>query len=84
MPTLNIKNPRVYELARQIADATGDSMTSVIEQALADKLQALDGQRAERLAAIDSILDEMARRLGPLDGRDPTAFLYDEDTGLPR
>ena len=38
MPTLNIKNERVYELARQLADATGASMTSVIESALEEKL----------------------------------------------
>ena len=37
MPTLNIKNPRVYELAHELAEATGESMTSVIEVALGSK-----------------------------------------------
>ncbi len=86
MPTLNIKNERVYELARQLADATGKSMTSVIETALEEKLERLGTRQrlAEdaHAAELHRLLDDMARRLGPVD--DPTADLFDEVTGLPR
>ena len=87
MPTLNIKNERVYELARQLADATGDSMTSVIERALEEKLERLRRQDAAdthaRLAELDAIVARTAPALRGLPD-DPTAFLYEEETGLPR
>ena len=87
MPTLNIKNERVYELARELSAATGESMTGAIETALAERLERLRlsrHRRDERRAAeLEELLDEMADRLGPIEG-DPTAFLYDEQTGLPR
>lgn len=42
MPTLNIKNPRVYQLAKALADITGRSMSSDIEDALESHLVALN------------------------------------------
>ena len=87
MPTLNIKNRRVYELARQLADATGTSMTSVIESALEEKLDRMSRHQkvseASRTAELNRLLEDMARRLGPL-ADDPAAALFDEVTGLPR
>ncbi len=87
MPTLNIKNERVYQLARQLADATGASMTSAIESALEEKLERMRRQHLAtidaRLAELDSIVARTAPALRDLPD-DPTAFLYDEQTGLPR
>ena len=84
MPALNIKNDRIYQLARELAKKTGGSMTSVVAQALAEKLASLDQQRAERVARIDRLLDRMAERIGPVEGDDPSAFLYDAGAGLRR
>jgi len=39
---LSIKNPRVYQLAKTLADRTGRSMSSVIEDALESHLAALN------------------------------------------
>lgn len=87
MPTLNIKNERVYELARELSRATGESMTGAIETALVERLNRLrqpSSAREEfRAAELERLLDAMADRLGPRES-DPTAFLYDEETGLPR
>ena len=87
VPTLNIKNPRVYELARQLSEATGTSMTSAIEVALEQMLERLRlRQRADhgaRLAELEELLGRMREHFGPMDG-DPTEFLYDDATGLPR
>lgn len=87
MPTLNIKNERVYELARELADATGASMTSAIEKALEEKLERLrrrhEADIQARLAELDAIVARTAPALLDLPD-DPTAFLYDEQTGLPR
>ena len=58
---LNIKNERVHELARILSEATGRSMTAVIEEALDEKLQRLqeeedrENQIAEVLALIKSL-----------------------------
>jgi antitoxin VapB len=87
VPTLNIKNERVYELARELSAATGESMTGAIETALTERLERVRHKvhrRDERRAAeLEELLDAMADRFGPVEG-DPTAFLYDEETGLPR
>jgi len=87
MPTLNIKNPRVYELAHELAEATGKSMTSVVEVALEQMLDRVRVRKQAvqdaRRAAVEKLLEEMADRYGPMED-DPTAFLYDEETGLPR
>ncbi len=83
MPTLNIKNPRVYELARQASDATGTSMTSVIELALEKLLAELSRPRpgtAARLHELTRTSAPLLRDLPP----DPFEALYDERTGAPR
>ncbi|MET0964832.1 MAG: type II toxin-antitoxin system VapB family antitoxin [Nakamurella sp.] len=86
-PTPNIKNPRVYELAQELAQATGTSMTGAIEVALEEMLarirQREQTDKDRRMAELVSLLDRMRDHYGPFDG-DPTAFLYDEKTGLPR
>jgi antitoxin VapB len=58
---LNIKNGRVHELARTLSEATGKSMTAVIEDALEEKLRRLreeedrENQITEVLAFIKSL-----------------------------
>jgi antitoxin VapB len=87
MPTLNVKNPRVYELAQELAQATGTSMTGAIEVALEETLarirQREQADKDRRMAELVSLLDRMREHYGPFDG-DPTAFLYNEESGLPR
>ena len=87
MPTLNIKNQRVYELAKTLSERTGQSMASVIEVALEAQLSALnrdrDVQRARKMAELDEIVARTAPILRQAVG-DPSAELYDEATGLPR
>lgn len=77
---MNIKDPRVRELARQLAARRGTSATGAIRQAL---IETLERDRADR--------DGLAERLMTL-GREAAALpepilteehLYDE-RGLPR
>ncbi len=42
---VRIKSERVHRLARQVAEASGTSMTAAIETALREKLELLDKQR---------------------------------------
>jgi len=69
MPTLNIKNQRVYELAHELARATGTSMTSAIEAALEETLarirQREQADKDKKWANVISLLDDMADRYGP-------------------
>lgn len=83
--SLNIKNERVHELAREAARRTGKTQTSVIEEALARLLADLDPepQVQNRLHRVQRILDDVDRRLTDDDRASmSTDQLYD-DRGLP-
>lgn len=60
---MNIKSEKAQRLARELADATGQSMTAAVEQALEAELKRLktDGDYAIRKARIKEIL----KRSGP-------------------
>jgi antitoxin VapB len=83
--SLNIKNERVHELARQAAKLTGKSQTSVIEEALRRYLadvtrNDLEDERDRRLKEILAAFDDARARGVTFPDHD---FLYDPDTGLP-
>lgn len=84
--SLNIKNPRVHELAREAARRTGKSQTSVIEEALERYVRDLDEQGRSRLDRVDWILRDVDARLTDADRaavRRVLLEMYDEATGLP-
>jgi antitoxin VapB len=83
---LSVKNPRAHELASQIAELTGDTLTSVVIQALQEKLES-ETRRRSRVGMAKRIR-EFAERFA--EGMPPDAnsgehgsMLYGED-GLPR
>lgn len=83
---INIKRESTQELARTVAELTGESMTSAIEVALAERLDRLrqgDDATSGRLAAIEKMARDTALRW-PDSARcgDLSADLYDEQ-GLP-
>jgi antitoxin VapB len=84
--SINIKNPRVHELAKRAAALTGETQTSVIERALErllHELEAADSREAKR-ARIDRLLADVDARLTDADRQAlSTDDLYD-DNGLPR
>lgn len=60
--SLNIKNQRVHDLAREAARRTGMSQTRVIEEALDEYVSQLgdyESATEERMARIRQILDEI-------------------------
>jgi antitoxin VapB len=80
VPTLNIKDPQVYRLARELAERRHTSMTGAVRDALEAAVRAEDEKREGRLGR----LDEIARRAAAIDAPWLTdADLYDE-RGLPR
>lgn len=86
---LNIKNPRVHELARQAARVTGKSQTGAIEEALEALLASYDIDPTAR--RVDATIDRV-RPLITAYVADPghhhairaVEDLYDDATGLPR
>jgi antitoxin VapB len=79
---LNIKNPTVERLAKELAAETGETMTSAIQVALEERLLKLRRERdvEERIRRIDEIL----ARSGPTPPgvTSDHSDLYDDD-GLP-
>ena len=80
---LNIKNERVHELARILSQATGKSMTAVIEEALDEKLRHLQEEedRENRIAEVLAFIKSLGPP--PLGLTSDHSDLYDEH-GLPR
>jgi antitoxin VapB len=88
--SLNIKKPRVHELAREAARVTGKSQTGAIEEALERLLAAYDVDPGEARvrAKVDLVTGVVAEFVGdPGDEKREVRRvedLYDDSTGLPR
>ena len=89
---LNIKDPEAHRLAKEIAAATGASMTEVVTEALRERWLREQGGEArrspeERVQLIDRALSigrDCAKRLQRAGFPDnPDELLFDE-LGLPR
>lgn len=80
---LNIKNPEVQKLAKQVAAETGETMTSAIQHALEEKLVRLQRERdvAEKKRRIREIIDSLPP--APPGVTSDHSDLYDE-WGLPK
>lgn len=83
--SLNIKNSETCRLIQELADATGETMTAAVTQAVRERLERLRGERggslADRLVAIGK--DCAARLGGEYRALDHDAMLYDAK-GLPQ
>ncbi len=83
MGSLNIKTPEAHQLAKELAELTGESMAKATTEALRERR---DRIVRERKGIADQLLEigrQTAARIPPeLKEGDPTDFLYDED-GLP-
>lgn len=86
MPALNIKNEEAYRLIKELADLEDKSMTTVVIEAVREKL---DRTRKPQIneARMQYWLDfgQRVRETTPpeLLALDPDDFLYDEN-GLPK
>jgi antitoxin VapB len=80
---MNIKNPTVERLAKELAAETGETMTSAIQVALEERLERLHRQRdvAEKKRRLREILDSLPPP--PPGVTSDHSDLYDE-FGLPK
>ena len=81
--SLNIKDPVVHQLAQAISRATGESMTSVVKEALRERYARIE-RRKER-ASVEELLAIADRASAHLNRPyvDHAELLYDEN-GLPK
>ena len=83
--SLNIKNEKTHRLVRDLARATGESMTAAVDKAVRERLQRVrrdkKGNLAERLLQIGR--ECAAHMKEPFLSIDHGEMLYDEK-GLPK
>lgn len=82
--TLNIKDPEAHELARKLAEQTGETMTRAVTEALRERLARLSRARKPEATA-DDLLAIGRRCAATLKDKpvDHGSLLYDE-RGLPK
>jgi antitoxin VapB len=81
--SLNIKDAEVHKLAQAISRATGESMTSVVKQALRERYARLEHQKGR--AGVEELLAIADRAAAHVKSpyADHAELLYDE-SGLPK
>jgi antitoxin VapB len=82
---LSIKNDDTERLARQIASATGESLTEAIKKSLEERWQRLKSRRRKDTSL--SHVEDLLRRvdaLPTLDARSEEEILGYDENGLPR
>jgi antitoxin VapB len=83
--SLNIKNEETHRLVRRLAELTGQSQTSAVEDAVRRRLEELEHaeSRSARREAMMRIARESAALIDQDLSNDPNDLLYDE-VGMPR
>lgn len=85
--TLNIRDPEVHRLARDVAAATGETLTEAVKQALRERLMNLRtvsaAERERRLAVIEEVVRRF-QALPVVDPRTADEILDYDENGLPR
>ena len=86
MPALNIKNEEAYRLVKQLADLKGESMTTVVIEAVREQIEREQAEQSNE--GLAEKLLKIGRETAPL-WREPWRstphgdLLYDDD-GLPK
>ena len=83
--SLNIKNPEAHELATELAQRTGETLTAAVTNAVRERLERVRREQgaglSERMLKIGQ--DSAKRLKEPYRSADHGDLLYDE-RGLPR
>ena len=83
--SMNIKNPETHKLARELAEATGESVTEAVTTAVRERLERV--RRPDREALRKKLVAISKRSAAamtePYKSRNWDEYLYDE-RGLPK
>jgi antitoxin VapB len=80
---LNIKDPVTDQLARQLARATGETITEATRKALEERLSRVTRRTPDRRGQALREIVERGRRRAVLDDRTPEEILGYDQHGLP-
>ena len=83
---LNIKNAETYQLARELADRTGTTLTAAVTVALRERLERLENPPPQKRVTVEEIMEIgrlCAAQLPDNEPFDHGEWLYDEN-GLPK
>lgn len=81
---LSIKDDEADRLARRLAAATGESLTTAVREALRERLLRVEGRTAApRLREELQAIRKRCSRLPVLDRRSPDEILGYDERGLP-
>jgi len=82
---IRIKNPEAEQLAREVAQLSGESLTQAIIHALEERLEQLKSRRSA-IALVEEILRISQRciALPELDQRSPDEILDYDSRGVPK
>jgi antitoxin VapB len=81
--SLNVKDPEAHRLAQAIAEATGETITRAVTEALRERFERLQKRDSEALAADIRAIAERAAAHIRRPYLDHADLLYDEH-GLPK
>jgi antitoxin VapB len=81
---LNIKSDRAHRLAKELASATGQSLTEAVTDALQHRLDAARADRPDVLMAELEAIQRFVASLPDRDRRTADEILDYDDRGLPR
>jgi antitoxin VapB len=84
---LNIKDPEAHDMARQLAAATGETISRAVTVAIRERLQKVQRSKAGRRRRLADRLDEIADHcagLPVLRHRSPNDILGYDERGMPR
>jgi antitoxin VapB len=81
--SLNVKDPEAHRLAKAIAEATGETITNAVTEALRERYDRLQSRRGK--ASVEELLAIADRAAAHIKGSylDHAEYLYDE-RGLPK
>ena len=84
--SLNIKNERVHGMVRRLAELTGQSQTSALEDAVRRRLDEIEREndREARLERLRAIARETAAAMDPEMKKIPHGDVLYDELGLPK
>lgn len=82
---ISIRNPKAEQLAREVAEQSGESLTQAIIHALEERLERLKaGRSATKLADEILRISQRCSALPELDERSPDEILDYDSRGVPK
>jgi antitoxin VapB len=85
MPALNIKDPEVLELAAQLPQRTGQSMSEAVKEALRESIDRHRSRPTDKESVTQRVM-EIAKRIAALpvlDPRSPDEIIGYNEHGVP-